>query len=702
MGTVGSTTLSNALRFGSQRKTDRCQNGVQWTAWLPNSGATSAFYLSYSTDNGVTWTGQSFGPNKPSGSTSASYVDLDMYIDVDDYMHVAFRDGADGRMYYVRGTPNVTRTGYTWSTAQAVSSGGIYAEQPSIVAHRQGSGWRMHLVYCIFQGATQNDVVYAAADIAAGGAITMIGATTLYARTGVSVRYYPSIEFRHTGDAKTVAGATPDLCVAWSAGAVGSTYGIRARIAPYSGGTWTWNAAREIDTSRYVSSEATSLAVLCDGFRWVIAGMVDGQVTESFAIWERDFADTTTTARYTTISSTDRLYYGSWTYAGNGDVYFFGHTTASSTPPGGYRKWNRATGVLDASVVVDSATSSTAYFSARRGTSGGSLDYVYIDGTSPLSILSGRLVLNAAPTAATSTAPANGANVDRTQPIVAQWAFNDPDAGDSQSRADLRYRVVATPVAAWTTVTNAATTATNYTWAPNTFAAGQQVEWQVLTRDSQGVVAGGVGAEAWSASSFFTVINPPSVAITDPSIDGSSVATQGYTVRWSASAQDAYQVMRAADSGGVVQPLVYSDTGVVEDSTSRARTLNFDTNNRTEHVLVRVRYQGIWSAWADRRVVVSYTAPPTPVAVLTPDDNAVAMAIAITNPAPSGSQPTVTGNQVWVDNGDGLGSILLVEAQAPNSTYVYRLARPFYDYAENKVRVVALGANGTNAEAFAT
>jgi hypothetical protein len=111
------------------------------------------------------------------------------------------------------------------------------------------------------------------------------------------------------------------------------------------------------------------------------------------------------------------------------------------------------------------------------------------------------------PNQPTLTAHANG---DDTAGVAVTWAFSDPDPGDTQSKANVRWRVGA---GAWTTITNAVVGAgTTYTFAANTFQTagviGQSVEWQVQTYDAANALG------PWSASSFVVPRREPTTTPT--------------------------------------------------------------------------------------------------------------------------------------------------------------------------------------------
>jgi hypothetical protein len=100
--------------------------------------------------------------------------------------------------------------------------------------------------------------------------------------------------------------------------------------------------------------------------------------------------------------------------------------------------------------------------------------------------------------------PTDGTALAVTEPIVFTWQFRDPDSGDSQVKADLRYRALGT--GDWITVAGAAATQSTYQMPPNTLLANVQYEWQVQTYDAG---SGGGEASDWNNSHVFFAIRPP-------------------------------------------------------------------------------------------------------------------------------------------------------------------------------------------------
>lgn len=305
--------------------------------------------------------------------------------------------------------------------------------------------------------------------------------------------------------------------------------------------------------------------------------------------------------------------------------------------------------------------------------------------------------LNHAPNAPTLTSPATGATIDRVITQRFAWTFSDPDTGDSQSAFDLQYRIVGGPT--WTTVSGT-TPNQFYDFAAATFAAGNY-EWQVRTYDS----AGSVGP--WSSSSFFTAASaPPAPTITAP-VNGSTVV-QNTAVTWSTPNQSDYQVRRVADNAGAADTsTVYSDTGDVVDGITRSLPLVFDTNNRWEHIQVRIKNAGLWSTWADARVQVSYTLPTVATFTMTPDPTTATRTLTITNPAPGGGVPATAYNDVYCRTaasstvldtyrpysatGTRIGTAL-----ATNTTWVDRT--PAGDPVVYEYRVVSVATNQTTSD----
>lgn len=298
---------------------------------------------------------------------------------------------------------------------------------------------------------------------------------------------------------------------------------------------------------------------------------------------------------------------------------------------------------------------------------------------------SGQIIItvNVAPNAPTLNTPATGTTIDRAVTNRLGFTPSDPDAGDSQSKFDLQYKLVS--AGAWTTITQPVP---NSYWdaVGGTFAAGDH-EWQTRTYDSQGLVG------PWSVSSFFTAAGGPATPTITAPTNGATIGVTE-TVTWSAPNQTDYQLRHVADLAGAPDPTtVYYDSGDVVDGVTRSVSVAFPVNNRWEHVQVRIRYAGLWSSWADVRVQVSWTAPMVPTLTATAFSQDASIDVVITNPAPTGGEPAVVSNDVFVSSplDPEYRAATLV---APNSTWTWKTPAAGRVYT---VRVVAVGSNGTTS-----
>jgi len=148
-----------------------------------------------------------------------------------------------------------------------------------------------------------------------------------------------------------------------------------------------------------------------------------------------------------------------------------------------------------------------------------------------------------APLAPVLLTPVDGGVIFSLEGTEFTWAFRAVGSPAAQSGADFRYKVFG--AALWTTITNAATTNTNYvlpagTWPPGDPATTiSQYEWQGKTRRT------GAADSPWSSSFFTTSINYlPAPAITCP-VTGTSLPSYPPT-----TAADAFLARVAAGIDG--------------------------------------------------------------------------------------------------------------------------------------------------------
>lgn len=298
---------------------------------------------------------------------------------------------------------------------------------------------------------------------------------------------------------------------------------------------------------------------------------------------------------------------------------------------------------------------------------------------------------NLAPYAPVLLSPANGAVLNQALPQRFSWQFGDPNVEDVQ--ASYIFRVSYAGTGSWTEFAEQ-TTPNNF----QDFAAGAlglgDFEWQVRTRDPGGLLG------PYSPSGFFTVAAVPATPpITSPS-SGASITVPTITVTWTAASQTHYQLRRVADAAGSPNTaVVYSDTGEVANTGGRSAPLTFDTTGRTEHVQLRIKNSGLWSAWATVPVTVAFTAPATPSVALSVNNTVGSITATITNPAPTGGQPAVLSNEVWrkVTGAADSTAVRLAVGIAGGGSYVDRTPASGVDYSYRVVAVGDTGATSTSA-----
>lgn len=477
--TVIDTSTSTTPTGGTNgRKTDRNQDGTLWAAFESGLPATE---LWYSKDGGATWLS---GASDVAGATNAA-----LFIDLDDFAHLVFKQSGTaggrttGNLYYTRGTPNVGRTSWTWATPVALAS--VDANYPDLCAHREGTGWVAHVVYSKL--STSGSASYTRVTTTSGG-VSTAGGSVSYGNSSVAAHTYPSIDFHHTGDGKTVAGAAPHVYIVFIIGAAGVSavnyLGVNMIKHTYSAGAWTAGGggiATTIDGSRYVTAATnTWLTGFYDGTRFVMAGWLYTGTQFDLIQYERNEADTTTTTRVlaANTSAADTLASGSATWDVDSNVYLLGRdgTGSSGSRKLNYRKWTRSGATLGATAAVETTASDTPAISARRGTGGTSIDIVYTDGTaSPYSVTFVRVLANT-----TNLAPQTpGLTVTSNAAVgknVLTWTQPTPvGAQPAVASADVYRRVGATGAG-----TRLRAAETGLTWTDGRIA--NRVDYQYLVR----------------------------------------------------------------------------------------------------------------------------------------------------------------------------------------------------------------------------
>ena len=237
---------------------------------------------------------------------------------------------------------------------------------------------------------------------------------------------------------------------------------------------------------------------------------------------------------------------------------------------------------------------------------------------------------NSAPNAPALTSPVDSSTVDVGLPQRFAWTFSDPDPGDSQSAADLRYS--SDGGATWTPVSSP--TPSRFVDIPaGTFTDGDSYEWQVRTYDKFHEVG------PWSTSRHFTAATPPAgPTITNPTPD-ESIGEATLNVEWSYTGQQGYQLRVLGDLAGApdLSDVIF-DTGQVIDATARALLIDLDATAVTRHVQVSIKSSGLWSSFTDVRFTVNFDPPPAPTITLSKNTDPPTLTVYVTTPDPGGGE----------------------------------------------------------------
>lgn len=500
------------------------------------------------------------------------------------------------------------------------------------------------------------------------------------------------LDFRHTGDGGTAATTDPSMFMVASSSGQGTKF---RKLTFSTSKLFTLGAARTLDAASHANSDVLSLAF--DGTRSVVA-FADSASTAAVKVYERDAGDTATTARTPPALGDGVVKSVSVGYDNNANlrVYAVGETSDDVKVV----SYSRAGGTWGAWVTIEAADVLADSMSVMRGNTGSGIDVVWSSGaSSPYSIQHERDALNNAPTAATWASPPDNAAADVGAPLALGWHFNDPDAGDTQSA----YAMSRT-IAGVTTYWNAGTSSWGASETKNTSAVSGVLLAAGWAADGDSV---GFKGKTWDAanvegvySSSLTVhgSTPSPPSITAPA-DGGTIPTNKVTAAWTVAEQSSRRLRILTAAGSQL-----FDVGKHPSTDTSAELDYVLTNGVTYQLEVRTWNDDDLEANPDTHTfTVDFVEPAVPAYVATADPTNGRIALAITDPDPSGAQPTVTSHHVFVRvaadgrqdgertvNDDG---IRLATDIAPNSI--------FYDLAAGSItryeyRTLAIADNGTS------
>lgn len=276
--------------------------------------------------------------------------------------------------------------------------------------------------------------------------------------------------------------------------------------------------------------------------------------------------------------------------------------------------------------------------------------------------------------------PPAGSALARNDRNRLSWRHVDPD-GEAQTAYQLELQ--APGAAGWTPLQPVQTPNSWHDLEPGQ-AAGPW-RWRVRTASSSGT------GQPSAAGEFTLGDRAPGPTWLDP-INGQTVPTRVYRLRWSGTGVQ-YRIRSVRDAGGVRDDsVVYASTAAAPVGT-RTHDWTFPVNGRTEWLLIEeADANGLWSSIGAARVTVSYTLPARPVVELTPDLERLAIAVRISTPTPTSSQPVTARHTVRIrpvgDTGPGQ---LVTDSAGRNALVRYRFPAVGVDY---EVLVGSVGENG--------
>jgi hypothetical protein len=237
-------------------------------------------------------------------------------------------------------------------------------------------------------------------------------------------------------------------------------------------------------------------------------------------------------------------------------------------------------------------------------------------------------------------------------------------------------------------------TASSFTLPANILTNGNSYQWRVRTWDAAGLVG------AWSGYGTFSVAAGGTVTVTDPASDNpAGIISGSYTVHWSVAGttqQDFRVIVIRTDTSATI-----SDSGWIT-SVATSYAVTGLLSGVEQQFQVTVRNAGlIVSATGTRLITPNFSHPETPTLVVTtmPDDGYTL--ITVTNPAPTGDKPEVTGNQILRRLADSADDYLIIGTAVHNGSYRDYAAASGTEY-EYVVRGVATTGNTDSAAVTAT
>jgi hypothetical protein len=391
----------------------RTSTGQLWIAFSTSGSSALCFW--YSDDDGLTWAENVSARVTDAGLSIASLSAF--FIDIDDNAHCTWNNGTNTTRY--SWMENITSVS-AWGTPITVSTVDPRSEA-DMIAHRQGTGWKVHMV----RGRANGPGGYSRLNITAGGVITIDVASLAVGNTD---SFHMSIDFRHNGDGKTVQSG-PDIWVSYIEFNTGDDE-VFVEKAPYTDGTsWTFS-------SPYAAGHRANQTNTPPKLRYTGTTLVETVGTNSQ--WETATWDPDTMVRTDPPLGDNGGGFGlissSPANDNTGNVWLWSAGTELGRM--GYQTWDGVT--LSAFVPITRSTlwSGSPDFGMKRGNSFKTMEgYAVRSG----SVVYFGLKVGFPPDAPTLVAPLTGS--EESGGMTHDWSFNDPADSAQAGYAVVRKKI---------------------------------------------------------------------------------------------------------------------------------------------------------------------------------------------------------------------------------------------------------------------
>jgi hypothetical protein len=645
-------------------------------------GSTATHYDTYrSTDGGVSWSLFATVIRASIVETSGIWITDDGHI----VWIVRTNESSQDRIYiYVCDIASAT-----WGSNVLLgdpSNGGVagnYHSGLDFAVARGGQELYVGVAAGLNASTTTGIIIYGA-QIHSDGTYTKFNAIFSGTRTQYDTgtgRVTPSVDIEHAGDAKS--NATPHLWIVF-----GRAH-LKVLKCSWTGSGWTIGTAVNCATPSPALEQASGR---WDGDELVTAYPAGSTVK----LLQRNRANTTSTTYTTPAHPQGTVKNCAINYdSSNGDARVF--AVGTSTNDLYWCNFSRATLAFDGTWTLFSSTDIEGtrrdQYAIRRGSAGDSAHDVLsvADATGVISHTA--LSLTYAPTAPTWVTPSTGAAADVAATLLLDWAFNDPNPGDTQGSYAVSRQIGAGALAYWRAsdstwqvaeVQN--TSGTTALTLPAAWGADADANhsYRVKTWDAGGLASPYSDAVVVIPSAVVTpVITAPTAA--------QVITTNQVTITWTSASETAWRIRLTQTSGGSVTydsgwttgtDLTFTPPTILPTATGWTITLN--TRNS----------EGLASGDVTRAFTVTYLPPMTPTLVCTAVPASGWIAVAVTNPAPSGGAPALSDQDLFRRVvGDTSTGVQLASGLASGATYNDWQAASGVAY---EYRVQAAGVNGTS------